>query len=386
MKVLMIGWELPPFNSGGLGVASFFLAKELSKKIDLTFVLPYDLPLNNLPFKVIFASNKISKITGYYSRFRLSVNREILELVFSYGQRILEVYKEKPDIVHGHDWFSGPAVIFLSNYFKVPSLIHVHSTEIERTGNNPNPIIYQIEKEYFSQADFLLPVSDLTKEVLINVYKIPKEKLFVLPNGFDWSQKECLVPNYLNYLKANDYKIVLFVGRLVLQKGPDYLLRTLPYVKKFFPRIKYVFVGSGDMFSELVKLTYELNSWENVLFTNFLREKELWGVYSLADILVVPSVADPFGLVPLEGINFYLPVITSYQTGVGNYLSLMMKFNFWDVKEMANKIVGILRYNKMKEEYLKAIHLEAKNKFDWQKTANQLLNFYQSVIKSKCLQ
>lgn len=380
MKVLMIGWELPPFNSGGLGVACFYLAKELSKKIDLTFSLPFKLPLNSLPFKVIFASENYFKTKGYYEKFMLPVNSELLSLVFSYGERILSVYHEKPDLVHGHDWFSAPASIFLSDYFKVPSLIHVHSTEVERTGNNPNPIIFKIEKEYFNKADFLLAVGEFTKNILIEVYEVPKEKVFILPNGFDWGDKEKTIPFYIKYLKENEWKIVLFVGRLVLQKGPDYFLHTLPLVKKFIPKVKYVIVGSGDMFLDLVRIAKNYHVEENVLFTNFLRDKDLWGIYSLADLLVVPSVADPFGLVPLEGVNFYLPVIVSYQTGVGYYLNHMMKFNFWDVKEMANKIVGILKYESLKKEYTKNLFYEAKTKFDWKKSAEELLSFYSKIL------
>ncbi|MFZ8806283.1 MAG: glycosyltransferase family 4 protein [Minisyncoccia bacterium] len=380
MKVLMIGWELPPFNSGGLGVACFYLAKELSKKIDLTFSLPFKLPLNSLPFKVIFASENYFKTKGYYEKFMLPLNSELLSLVFSYGERILSVYHEKPDLVHGHDWFSAPASIFLSDYFKVPSLIHVHSTEVERTGNNPNPIIFKIEKEYFNKADFLLAVGEFTKNILIDVYEVPKEKVFILPNGFDWGDKEKTIPFYIKYLKENEWKIVLFVGRLVLQKGPDYFLHTLPLVKKFIPKVKYVIVGSGDMFLDLVRIAKNYHVEENVLFTNFLRDKDLWGIYSLADLLVVPSVADPFGLVPLEGVNFYLPVIVSYQTGVGYYLNHMMKFNFWDVKEMANKIVGILKYESLKKEYTKNLFYEAKTKFDWKKSAEELLSFYSKIL------
>lgn len=380
MKVLMLGWELPPFNSGGLGVACFYLAQELNKKIDLTFTLPTKLPIKKVPFKVIFAENYYKKISGYLEKYSWFDN-EILNLVFSYGQRILNVYKEKPDIVHGHDWFSGPGVSFLKEHFNIPSFLHIHSTEIERTGNNPHPIIYQIEKEYFTKADYLLPVSDLTKEVLIKIYNIPDNKIFVLPNGFYWSEENGSLPSYLLNLKKEGWQIILFVGRLTLQKGPDYLLRAIPLVKKILPKTKFVFVGSGDMFPILIKLTSELQLQENVIFTNFLRDEKLSGIYQTADLLVVPSVADPFGLVPLEGLNNNVPVIVSKTTGVGYYLNNMMKFDFWDLKELANKIIGVLKYQKMKRLYLINSKIEAQNKFCWSKTANQLLNLYQ-----KCLQ
>jgi len=380
MKVLMIGWELPPFNSGGLGVACFYLAKELNKKVDLIFTLPQRLPINNTPFKVIFASDFIKKFSSYLEKKHF-IDHNLYDLIFSYGPRILSVYQEKPDILHSHDWFSGPAVHFLKEYFNVPSFLHVHSTEIERTGNNPHPIIFQIEKEYFAKADYLLPVSDLTKEVLVKIYNISEEKIFVLPNGFSWEKNNLEFSNYLLNLKKEGWNIILFVGRLTLQKGPDYLLRAVPLVKKFLPQTKFVFVGSGDMFSKLIKLTYELGVQENVIFTNFLRDEKLYGIYSLADLLVVPSVADPFGLVPLEGLNYDVPVIISKTTGVGYYLNNIMRFDFWDIREIANKIVGILKYQKMRNLYLINSKIESQQKFCWTKTVDKLINLYQ-----KCLQ
>lgn len=381
----MVGWELPPFNSGGLGVACFYLAKELNKLVDLTFSLPQKLPINSTPFKIIFASSYLSKKIkgGYFTGLTkfLSVDNDILKLIFTYGERLLEEYQEKPNLIHGHDWLTAPATVFLKNYFQVPALLHIHSTEIERTGNNPNPIIYQIEKEYFQKADYLFPVSDLTKDVLIKIYHLPQEKIFTLPNGFEWTKQNSELSSYLLNLKKQGWQIVLFVGRLTLQKGPDYLIQTIPLVKKFLPKTKFVFVGHGDMFPQLVKMTYELNLQENVIFTSFLRDEKLAGIYSLADLLVVPSVADPFGLVPLEGLNHNIPVIVSRTTGCGYYLNNMLRFDFWDTKEMANKIVGILKYQKMKNLYLNNLQNEAILKFDWSKTAQNLYSFYQ-----KCLQ
>ncbi len=381
MKILMVGWELPPFNSGGLGVACFHLAKELSKKIDLTFTLPSKLPITSVPFKVIFASNYFKKNLGYIEA-KYFFNDSTYELVFSYGERILAVYREKPDIVHGHDWLSLPATFFLKEYFNVPALLHVHSTEIERTGNSPNPIIFDIEINYFQKVDYLLPVSDLTKEILIKIYHIPENKIFTLPNGFEWGENPSRLPSYLINLKKEGWQIVLFVGRLVLQKGPDYLLQTIPWVKKVMPKTKFIFVGSGDMFPYLIKLANELAVQENVIFTNFLRNKELWGIYQISDVLVVPSVADPFGLVPLEGVNQNIPVIISKTTGVGCYLNHILKFDFWDIKEMANKIIGILKYKNLKNCYLWNLRSEAQLKFDWSKTANNLCDFYQKIFFS----
>jgi len=380
MKVLMIGWELPPFNSGGLGVACFYLAKELNKKIDLTFTLPIKLPIKQTPFKVLFTETEYQKLEGYFSRY-YPISNDILDLIFTYAERILKSYKEKPDIIHGHDWFSAPAVYLLQEFYKVNGFIHVHSTEVERTSNNPHPVIYQIEKEYFQKINYLLPVSDLTKEILIKAYQINEKKIFTLPNGFEWIRNNYQIADYLENLKKDGWQIVLFVGRLTLQKGPDYLIKAIPLIKTKLPKTKFVFVGSGDMFPQLVSLAYDLKVSQDIIFTSFLREEKLFGIYKSADVLVVPSVADPFGLVPLEGLNNDLPILISKTTGVGYYLNHILKFDFWDIKEMANKIIGLLKYEKMKNEYLSNSQKEAKEKFCWSKTANQLISIY-----NKCLQ
>lgn len=376
MKVLMIGWELPPFNSGGLGVACFYLAKELSKRLNLTFTLPTTLPINSPPFKIIFANPYFKKTYGYLKIKKFFINDEIWSLVATYGERILEVFHEKPDIIHGHDWFAGPAVYFLKKIYKVPSFLHIHSTELERTGNNPNPTIFQIEKEYFAKADYLLPVSDLTKNVLVETYNIPARKIFVLPNGFNWEKHNFQLSNYLVSLKKNGWYIVLFVGRLTLQKGPDYLIRAIPLVKKFLPQTKFIFVGSGDMIALLLELTYKLGLSDNVIFTNFLRDEKLWGVYQLADLLIVPSVADPFGLVPLEGLNYDTPIIVSKTTGVGYYLNNILKLDFWDIRELANKIICLLKYRALRGIYLQNSKMEAQSKFCWSKTSDKLIEIY----------
>lgn len=380
----MVGWELPPFNSGGLGVACFHLAKELNKLTDLTFSLPTYLPINKVPFKLIFASSFFKKIISSYTHhFALInfINSETLNLVLTYGQRLLPVIENEPHIVHGHDWLTAPATIFLKEHFQVPSFIHVHSTEIERTGNNPNPIIFNIEKEYFEQSDYLLPVSDLTKDVLVKIYNIPAEKIIVLPNGFSWQETTVNLTSYLDDLKKEGWQIVLFVGRITLQKGPDYLMKAIPLVTKILPKTKFVFVGHGDMFPQLIKMSYELGISQNVIFASFLRDEKLASIYKSADLLVAPSVADPFGLVPLEGLNYNVPVIISKTTGVGYYLHHSLKFDFWDTYEMANKIIGLLKYQKLHQTYLHNIKQEAKTKFDWRKTAYCLYQTYQQCLQ-----
>jgi glycosyltransferase involved in cell wall biosynthesis len=380
--VLMIGWELPPFNSGGLGVACYYLASHLSQKINLIFSLPYKLPINDSPFSIIYPDNEIKKTINPYVTLKIGLDNNLLLNVLNYGPRLYEKIKNLKnhiDLIHAHDWLAGVAGIYLKNKLNKPLIIHIHSTEIERTGNNPHPLIYSLEKEIFHQADKLIAVSHLTKKILKNFYDIDENKIEVVYNGIDLKIPSWRIINFLQDLKNNNYQIVLFVGRLVLQKGPDYLMKTLKYVSQYLKKVKYIFVGSGEMLNDLIKIAYYDNVIDKVIFAGFLREEELWSVYYLSDLLVVPSVFDPFGLVPLEGIKFKKPVIISKTTGVGEYLNHCLRVDYWDIKKMANYIVGLLKYDQLKNELSQNAQQEL-TKFDWQKRINQILNIYQSLV------
>jgi glycogen synthase len=379
-KILMIGWELPPFNSGGLGVACYYIASYLSKKIKLIFSLPKKLPINKVNFDLIFADEEV-KILESYKNFKKYIPLEIFEEVLTYGYRLLEKIKKENidfDIIHAHDWLGGLAGIYLKENLKKPLIVHIHSTEIERTGNNPNLAIYNIEKEILQKADLIISVSNLTKNIINKNYEIKEDKIFVLYNGIDLNPNEYEIIPYILNLKNENYKIILFVGRLVLQKGPDYLLSTIKYVTTYIPKVKYIFAGSGDMLDSLIKKAYYENLLNYVIFAGFLREKELWSLYKLSDVLVMPSVFDPFGLVALEAIKFKLPIIISKTSGVGENLNNCLKVDYWDIKKMSNYITGILKYEPLKNEISNNLYNELK-KFDWEDRVNELLKIYQKI-------
>jgi len=381
MNVLMIGWELPPFNSGGLGVACFYLASHLKKKVNLIFTLPKKLPIYNVPFKVIFADDEIKICEGYLKYKGIVVNG-FLEEILTYGQRLLQTIKKlnlNVDIIHAHDWLGGVAGVYLKENLKKPLIIHVHATEIERTGNNPNILIYNLEKECFEKADLIFTVSSLTKRIVSQFYGIEENKIIPIPNGISFEIPQNREPKFIIELKKQGYKIVTFVGRLVLQKGPDYFVRTLKFVKKVVPKVKYVIAGSGDMFDTLIKIAYEEGTLGDIIFAGFLRDSELWGVYKYSDVLVCPSVFDPFGLVPLEGVKLKVPVIISKTTGCGEYLTHCFKVDFWDIKMMSNYIAGILKYPPLKNELIKNSFNEL-YKFNWEDRADKIFNIYSSIL------
>jgi glycosyltransferase involved in cell wall biosynthesis len=390
-NVLMLGWELPPFNSGGLGVACFFMAEALSKKINLVFALPKKLSLSNTPFPVIFADDEIKILSGYLDAGEAASG--LLKEVESYGKRLERLIKNKNlkfDLIHAHDWLSASAAIYLKNKFKIPAIIHIHATEIERTGNNPNLAIFQKEKENFDKAERLITVSHQTREIVYQYYNIARDKISVVPNGIELKINPVKLPEYLKRLKADGYKLVLFVGRLSLQKGPDYFLETLPLVKQYTDlhgfrhgltrntKIKYIFCGSGEMMERLINRASELNVLQDIIFTGFLRNEELWGMYQLADVFVAPSVFDPFGLVPLESIKYNTPVIISKTTGVGDYLYNVLKVDFWDINKMAGLIIATLKYSALRRE-LTGNSFQELPKFDWNQRADKIIDIYQSM-------
>lgn len=377
----MIGWELPPFNSGGLGVACFYIASYLKDKANLIFTLPKKLPIKNAPFKIIFADDEI-KITEGYLKYKNILVSGFLEEVLTYGKRLLQILereKIKVDLIHAHDWLGGCAGVYLKEILNKPLVIHVHATEIERTGNNPNLLIYNLEKECFEKADIIITVSSLTKNIVSEFYNIDPKKIYPVPNGISFDFPPNKEPKFIIELKKQGYKIITFVGRLVLQKGPDYFVRTLKYVQQFIPKVKYLIVGSGEMLDDLIKIAYQDNTLDKIIFAGFLRDGDLWGVYKHSDILVAPSVFDPFGLVPLEGIKYRIPVIISKTTGCGEYLTHCLKTDFWDVKLMANYIVAILKYPALRNELINNSYKEL-CKFNWQDRAERIYQIYSTLI------
>ena len=412
----MIGWELPPFNSGGLGVACLFMAEALARKTDLTFSLPKKFPIDDTNFLVIFADDSIKSNAKNFSAYMCEDSNGMNELfneVESYGERLYKVIQEKElsfDLIHAHDWLSASAAIYLKKKLNIPAIIHIHATEIERTGVSPNFEIYDKEKKAFEQSDALITVSHQTREIVYQHYGISRDKIFAIPNGIDLKIRSAKLPLYLKKLKQQGYKLVLFVGRFALQKGPDYFLETLPLVKSYietpknkffgdkndksflslFPidysarrkkisnKVRYIFCGSGEMMGSLVSRASELNVLNDVIFSGFLRNNELWGIYQIADVLVVPSVFDPFGLVPLEGVKYKTPVIISKTTGVGDYLINVLKSDFWDTKKMANLIISALKYPEMSNELARTSYQELE-KFRWEDRTDKILSIYQGL-------
>jgi glycogen(starch) synthase len=389
MKVFMLGWEFPPFISGGLGTACYGLTKALDQMgVQITFVLPTAVqskyathvklispsmqqPINtsvkvhqlkNVVFRTIgsplqpylTADSYQKKIEDSISKMQASHGRTdkfVGTLDYS-GDMYAEVQRyaelavrlaanEEFDVIHAHDWMTYPAGVAVAKATGKPLVVHVHSTEFDRSGEHVNQMIYDIERMGMHVADKVIAVSYLTRNIVISRYGISGDKVEVVYNGVERNGNSLLVGN--TTIKK-DEKIVLFLGRITMQKGPDYFLRAAKKVLEKFDNVRFVMAGSGDLMHRAVEMAAELGIGSKVLFTGFLRGEDVNKIFKMADLYVMPSVSEPFGIAPLEALDNDVPIIISKQSGVSEVIQHALKVDFWDVDEIANKIVAVLKY------------------------------------------
>ena len=402
VKVLMFGWEFPPRNSGGLGVACRGLTAALSALgTKITLVLPSGPKPRNHPCKIILAGEKIemesvdSPLSAYasagqYRRFLSSARSPGTERAF-YGPDLfaeVEWYGEKAaeiagrggfDLIHAHDWLSAPAGLKAKEISGRPLVFHVHATEFDRTGGNgADPRVYEIEKKAMEKADAVIANSNFTKRKITSLYGISPEKVKVVYNAADAAaaDKEAEAA-----LEKAGRKIVLFAGRITLQKGPDYFLAAAKKALERKPDILFVMAGAGDMEPQIIEEAARLDIAGKVLFAGFLGEKELAAAYRAASLYVLPSVSEPFGITPLESLRQGTPVLISRQSGVSEVISHALKADFWDTDEMANKMLAALEYEELAESLKKNGQREAE-KLTWRDSARQCLGVYSEILEA----
>jgi len=247
---------------------------------------------------------------------------------------------EEFEVIHAHDWLTYPAGLALSKLSRKPLIVHVHSTEFDRAGNNVNQRVYDIERAGMQGATRVIAVSNLTKSICVRRYGVNPAKIDVVYNGIE---REAEQPPEGVQIEAKD-KIVLFLGRITMQKGPEYFIAAAKRVLEKFADVKFVVAGSGDMALRMIELAANMGIGHKVLFTGFLRGQDIERVYGMADCYVMPSVSEPFGIAALEAIHHDVPVIVSKTSGVAEVLTHVLKVDFWDIDEMANKIGAVLRH------------------------------------------
>jgi glycogen synthase len=394
----MFGWEFPPFNSGGLGVACEGLSKALvSSGVDLTFVLPVKIPLSIPWCKLVFANEADvlsekdikglfaaydSHSTSKTSKYGLPefVSGSLMQRVKAYAEKAPAIArKNKHSIIHAHDWLTYPAGMAAKEASGKPLVVHVHATQFDQSaGDNINMEVYEIEKAGMQAADLVVAVSNRTRNRVIEKYGISPKKVKVVHNGVEFTKTDKNAIGGLSQIKKDGGKIVLFAGRITLQKGPDYFVYMAEKILKYEPNTYFVVSGSGDMEQSMIHDVSKRGMSNKFIFCGFLRGEELAAVYKIADIYVMPSVSEPFGILPLECMISDTPVLISKESGVSEVISCALKSHFWDIDDMADKVISVLRHKKLQSnlsiggrEEVKAIH--------WKKAAESLISLYNSL-------
>ncbi len=400
----MYGWEFPPSNSGGLGVACYGLTRALvDSGTEVRFVLPRKFPVAQTGATMVFAdesspldreqARKFS--SGYLSEEQhaflrgkypeLQYGPSLFDEVLRYAALSpLIALQYDADVIHMHDWLSYPAGMAAKEATGTPLVAHVHATEFDRTGfGSVNQAVYDVERRGMYAADKVLAVSEYTKRVIVEQYGISPDKVVVVHNGIDADDAVVgtAAEAELRRLKEAGLSIVLFVGRLTLQKGPDYFLDAARKVIQHRPDTLFVVSGSGDMAKDIIDRAAELGIGDKVLFTGFLREKDLARLYSVSDLVVMPSVSEPFGIVPLESLLNGTPVLISKQSGVAEVIRNSLKTDFWDTDDMTNKIISVLDNPALKQTLAEEGTREARTQV-WKKVARRCMMVYEKLAGS----
>lgn len=403
-QVLMLGWEYPPHNSGGLGVACEGLTQALAADgTNIHFTLPYKHPhkighmhvlscytkLLTIPYDpqlppfaayTTLPSGDIKPINFDPKNIKTLSFSEIEFRVNAYAESILDAIKEEhveTDLIHAHDWMTYPAAQKIQQETGKPFVAHVHSTEFDRVPNgNGNPFITQTEYEGFQFADRIIAVSEFTKEVLAEKYDVDPTKIDVVHNGIDEA------PKIQSLQFAHGRPVIVFMGRLTMQKGAEYFLQLAKKVLSKIPNALFVVAGHGDQYSMLLLENAKQKLSSSVVFAGFLRDKQKDFLLDRADIFVMPSISEPFGLVALEAVQRETPVIISKTSGVKEVLPGAIVVDFWDTDLMANSIERLLNDPKYYEQVVDQ-QLANLGQVTWKNSAEKVKEVYHRILQSK---
>ena len=417
MKALMFGWEFPPHILGGLGTASYGLTKGMHNNgdMEITFVIPRPwgdeergfaniIGAGNTPVawrdvSYDYVQSRIGKMMDpqiyfnlrdhIYADFNYLHLNDLGCIEFSgrYPDNLLEEINNYSivagviartidcDIIHSHDWLTYPAGIHAKNVTGKPLVIHVHATDFDRSRGNVNPTVFAIEKDGMENADHIITVSELTRRTVIDKYGISPDKVTTVHNA--------VIPlseHLLNLPKPeNKDKVITFLGRITMQKGPEYFVEAAAKVLKKTKNVRFVMAGSGDMMDAMIKLVAKRGIADRFHFTGFLKGDQVYEMLRASDVYVMPSVSEPFGISPLEAMEMGVPSIISKQSGCAEILDNVIKTDYWDIDAMADAIHAIISYpalyNQMREDGLAEVA-----QITWDKAGKKVIDIYKKVL------
>jgi glycosyltransferase involved in cell wall biosynthesis len=425
----MFGWEFPPHISGGLGTASYGLTKGMTtmEDMEVIFVVPKVWGDEDQSMVKVIGANKVpvafrhvyykgfsrqvekievsSRIVPYtdpedfwkLTRSEVSANKMFVHINdegkvdFSgcYNNNLMEeIHKYSVvaaiiaadnnfDVIHAHDWLAYPAGIAAKEVSGKPLVIHVHATDFDRSGGNVNPDVFRIEKRGMDAASKIITVSNLTRDIVINKYHIDPAKVETVYNAVE----PVNISEEIYTLKAFDDKVVTFLGRITLQKGPEYFIEAAYKVLQVMKNVRFVMAGSGDMMERMIRRAASLRITDRFHFTGFLRGNDVFTMLKMSDVYIMPSVSEPFGISPLEAMQSNVPVIISKQSGVAEILTHAVKVDFWDIDAMADAIYGILTYPALSQMFIRNGKEEV-IKLKWDNSARHVRNIYDEVVSN----
>ena len=399
----MLGWELPPHNSGGLGVACLNLSRALAEDgAQIDFVVPYTAPHEEIDFMNVLSACKVDPLFRYGAGAYDSkyVDKSLVpegdrkvsirDIQHDYCKFVNDYLMEyKPDVVHAHDWLTFEAGVLAKKNYGIPLVAHVHATEYDRSGmRTGNRLIHEIEREGLLYADKIIAVSRATKDLIVKKYHIPADKIDVVYNALDEKFIKSAYSydrddyKYLDRMKSLGYMIVSTVGRFTVQKGLANMMKAAARALSKNPKLLFVFAGDGEQKSELLELSAKYRISANVVFTGFVRGKLIRDIYQLSDIFVMSSISEPFGLTALEAAHHGDVLILTKQSGVAEVVKSAMRYDFWDTEKLADEIVAISKSVALKQTLKEGIEKEY-CKISWNDIAKKIERVYNNIDKHK---
>lgn len=399
----MLGWELPPHNSGGLGVACYHMSKALAlsgAKID--FVVPYTAKHPGINFMTIHGATKILPehryMLGAYDIYNdktkkgagdLSNMRGVQLQYIKFVEKLIK--KVKPDVIHCHDWLTMEAGVRAKQISGCPLVVHVHATEFDRSGrNNGNQLVHDIEYNGLMMADRIIAVSSITKSIIMDKYGIPGDKIEVVHNAIDANdlndgyQYDNRTYAYLEALKSEGFTIVSTITRFTIQKGLFHFIRAAARASEKYDKLVFLLAGDGEQRDELIKLAADLGISDKLFFTGFVRGKQWRDAYSVSDIFVMSSVSEPFGLTALEAAHHGNALIITRQSGVGEVLNNIFRYDFWQEDVLADQMIGIATSVALRESLTDNVKKEY-TRLSWSDAAKSCLGIYDAAKRSLVL-
>lgn len=425
MKVLMFGWEFPPHILGGLGTASYGITKGLATQPDMeiTLCLPKAhgdedqsflkiIPMDLVP--IVWQDvdwNHVSERLGnrmdtqlYYDlrnhiyadfRYRLTNDLGCIEFSGEYPDNLFEeinnysivvgvvARQQQFDIIHAHDWLTYPAGIYTKQLSGKPLVIHVHATDFDRSRGKVNPTVYGIEKDGMDHADCILCVSELTRQTVINHYYQDPKKCFAMHNAvYPLEEEKRKIVEMRKPFKDKKEKVVTFLGRITMQKGPEFFIEAAKMVIERTRNIRFCMAGNGDMMNAMIELAATKGISDRLHFPGFMKGNQVFEAYRDSDVYVMPSVSEPFGISPLEAMQSGVPSIISKQSGCGEILTNCIKTDYWDVNAMADAIYSLCTYEAL-HDYLQTEGKKEVDQITWEKVGKRIRKQYDRLIENK---